>query len=356
MKNIMRKKEKSASDIRPWFTFQWHITDACDQRCTHCYIYGEDRQKEPETVSAADFVRILDKCLGFCDRLNMQPSFCITGGDPLLHPDFWSFAELLHQAGVSFTVMGNPFHLTAGACKKLKKLGCRQYQMSIDGLEATHDRMRKPGSYRETMEKIALLNRTGLPSAIMTTVSRTNMAEIPDVIKVMDAAGVSSYAFSRYCPTGPDKDVGITPSEYRQFLADCATVIHELLEKGSQTRYGKKDHLWTLYDYERGRFQIPEETEPGVIYGGCHCGISHLTILPNGDVYACRRVLSSRIGNALTDNLSELWAGPMNQYRDYTRFEKCASCELMPWCRGCPAVASGTQNGNFYAPDPQCWK
>ncbi len=23
-----------------YFAFQWHITEACDQRCRHCYIYA----------------------------------------------------------------------------------------------------------------------------------------------------------------------------------------------------------------------------------------------------------------------------------------------------------------------------
>ena len=45
----------------------------------------------------------------------------------------------------------------------------------------------------------------------------------------------------------------------------------------------------------------------------------------------------------------------MDAYRDYDKFQKCARCELKPWCRGCPAVASGA-TGDFYAPDPQCWK
>ena len=24
-----------------YFSFQWHITDECDQRCKHCYIFWE---------------------------------------------------------------------------------------------------------------------------------------------------------------------------------------------------------------------------------------------------------------------------------------------------------------------------
>ena len=58
---------------------------------------------------------------------------------------------------------------------------------------------------------------------------------------------------------------------------------------------------------------------------------------------------------ACSDRLADLWVCQVEQYRDYARFEKCAKCELLAWCRGCPAVASG-RDGSFYAADPQCWK
>ena len=80
-----------------------------------------------------------------------------------------------------------------------------------------------------------------------------------------------------------------------------------------------------------------------------------MTILPNGDVYACRRVQNSRVGNVFEDRLADLWVAEMEQYREFDRFRKCAKCELMPWCRGCPAFASGAR-GDFYDVDPQCWK
>lgn len=87
---------------------------------------------------------------------------------------------------------------------------------------------------------------------------------------------------------------------------------------------------------------------------GCNCGNCHLTILPTGDVYACRRVQNSKVGNVFEDRLADLWICQMEQYRDYAKFEKCAKCRLLAFCRGCPAVASG-KDGNFYAADPQCW-
>ena len=125
--------------------------------------------------------------------------------------------------------------------------------------------------------------------------------------------------------------------------------------RGCSTYFNKKDHLWTLYEYEQGIFKIPEDARDGMIYSGCNCGNCHMTILPNGDIYACRRVQNSKVGNAFLDRLADIWVCQMEQYRDYGKFEKCSRCELLAYCRGCPAVASG-RDGNFYAADPQCWK
>lgn len=163
------------------------------------------------------------------------------------------------------------------------------------------------------------------------------------------------FAFARYCPTSEEKDTNIEPLRYRQLLADCDRKFKEYEAAGCQTYFNKKDHLWTLYEYETGTFQIPETVEEGMIYGGCNCGNCHLTIVPNGDVYACRRVQNSKVGNVFSDRLADVWVCQMEGYRDYSRFRKCAKCELLAFCRGCPAVASG-KDGDFYAADPQCWK
>jgi radical SAM protein with 4Fe4S-binding SPASM domain len=169
------------------------------------------------------------------------------------------------------------------------------------------------------------------------------------------AAGGNVYAFARYCPTSEEKDTGMTPQEYRALLADCDRKFRDYEAAGCATYFSKKDHLWTLYDYETGAFRLPADADPETIYGGCNCGNCHLTILPTGDVYACRRVQNSKVGNVLTERLADIWVCRMEQYRQYDRFKKCAKCELKAWCRGCPAVASG-RSGDFYDADPQCWK
>lgn len=237
----------------------------------------------------------------------------------------------------------------------LKACGCEKYQMSLDGMRSTHDWFRKPGSFDLTLEKVGCLNRAGIKSVIMSTVSKMNMNEILDIIDEVVKAKVKVFAFSRYVPTGGEVDTGMTAQEYRKLLEVCDAKYKQYEAAGCETYFNKKDHLWTLYEYETGQFRLPYNAKNGMIYGGCNCGNCHITISSNGDIMACRRVTDSKVANVFEDRLADVWVCQMEKYRDYDKFVKCSKCELKAWCRGCLAVADGT-TGNFYGADPQCWK
>jgi radical SAM/SPASM domain protein of ACGX system len=251
--------------------------------------------------------------------------------------------------------MGNPFHLNLEVCKKMKSYGLDKYQLSLDGLEKTHDWFRKPGSFQTTLEKIKDINEAGIKSVIMTTVSNTNIQEIPELIDIVVKNKVRVFAFSRYCPTSLEKDVGIEPLEYRKFLDICWKKYKKYIEEDTYTRFNLKDHLWKLYLYEENLYKLPKEIDENIIYDGCHCGRGHITIIPNGDVYACRR-MDSKVGNIFNnEHLYDIWnSSLLDEYRHINQFHKCSKCKLKLFCRGCPAVTKGL-TGNMYNDDPQCW-
>lgn len=232
-------------------------------------------------------------------------------------------------------------------------LGCQKYQMSLDGLESTHDSIRKTGSYRATLEKIPVIRAAGILCTIMTTVSALNYLEVSQIIDVVVENNVDIFSFARYCPGSSDKLLMVSANDYRTFLDKCWKKFE--VYKNYATAFNLKDHLWTLYLYEKGLFKIDESLDKDVIFEGCSCGIEHLTILPDGTLYACRR-MESPVGNALTDSIYDVFFdGKMNEYRQFEKFEKCSKCELLRFCRGCPATAYAIK-GNIYASDPQCWK
>jgi len=339
--------------MKPYFAIQWHITDYCDQRCKHCYIFSEGH---PRLITAPidELKSTLYKIIDFCKKMQRTPYIYLTGGDPILHPCFWKLLSLFKQNNVRFCIMGNPFHLTDDVCRKMRECGCVKYQLSLDGLEKTHDMFRKKGSFKATLEKIPVIKNAGMWCAVMSTVSKTNMDEIPALIDLVDELGVDVYAVGRYCPTSTqkayDKNIHIPPVEYREFLQKCWDRYSA--HKNSKTTFQLKDHLWTLFLYEKGLYKLPQSD---CAMQGCNCGRNHITLLPDGDIYACRR-MESKVGNINKDDLFEVFNGAkMDEFRRYDKFVKCAKCELFKVCRGCPSVTYGYTH-NMYDKDPQCWK
>ena len=356
MSSLPQKTDAAKNRNDDLFGIQWHITDNCDQRCSHCYIFAENRTKPLISMDFERMKEVLQKVEDFTGKLGMRPNFAITGGDPILAPDFWKLMDLLREKHYSFSLMGNPFHLTPEVLKRLKESGCVAYQLSIDGMEETHDKIRKPGSFQKTIETIPMIVRSGIQSIVMMTVSDMNYMELRDVMDTVENAGADAFGFARYVPTAEDKSVGIPPLEYRKVLDVFAKKRMESIRKGSFTRFVVKDHLLTLYYYEEGKFHPPEYTRcPGeAMTAGCHCGNGTLAIRSDGTVMACRRMESSDIGNLFEEDLMEMWNRITTTYRRYDEFEICSKCKISPWCRGCPAIAAAT-TGSFLGRDPQCW-
>lgn len=182
----------------------------------------------------------------------------------------------------------------------------------------------------------------------------TKPNEIPELLDIVVKHKVSNFGFARYCPNPEDFDLMASPEEYRTFL-------DKMWEKYMQnqecdTRFALKDHLWKLYLYEKGLFNPDEIDNPNdLILDGCHCGITHITTLADGTVYACRRS-ETPVGKVPEQSFYDIFNGEeMDKYRQYEKFKHCSKCEIKNFCRGCPSVAK-CLTGNFYSKDSQCWK
>ena len=144
------------------FTLQWHITHRCNLRCKHCYQEDysafEDIDKIKPVLSQYSELIKQYNCIG---RLN------ITGGEPLTHPGLYDLLDLARLKGMRTGVLTNGTLLGEWEARRLKACGVDYVQISLDGLEKTHDMFRKPGSFKATLEAIKLIKESGMWAAVM---------------------------------------------------------------------------------------------------------------------------------------------------------------------------------------------
>lgn len=347
------------------FGIQWHVTTRCDQRCVHCYMFDSD-YFPVENRDELNFEGMRDILFNFLEAANVLecvPHISFTGGDPLLKPGFFKILEeikKLKESGQEFSLrmMGNPYHLNNEVAKDLFKFGILYYQLSIDGLKDTHDAFRKMGSFQNSLKAISILKENGIKPMIMFSLSKKNFRDIFPLMKLMVDVGVQAFTFARIVANGRGRDrfkkeeEQFTPEEYKDFLREYFELKQELIKKGVKTKFPEKDHLWSLFHYERGELQTKNDN---IVYSGCSMGVNCPSVLADGTVYACRR-FPSPVGKLPEEKLIDVFLNDkFCDYRDVNKLEKCRRCELLNYCRGCPAVAWGL-SGSHLSKDPQCWK
>ena len=92
-----------------YFCLQWHITNRCDQRCKHCYIFNSKIPIPAEEWNIKNAKLLVDDYINFCQKYDKLPHISLTGGDPILHSDFWKIVNLFHKRKIPFTILETHF-------------------------------------------------------------------------------------------------------------------------------------------------------------------------------------------------------------------------------------------------------
>jgi radical SAM protein with 4Fe4S-binding SPASM domain len=339
------------------FFIQWHLTERCNLRCTHCYQGTDSGGQElsfPEIVAvveeAADMLSAWREAYG----IDFSPSFHVTGGEPLLHRDLPAIIEDMKKRQFAVYVLSNGTLITESWADRLRGLGVDGVQISLEGPGPIHEDIRGPGSFAAALQGAQNLVAAGVKVIFNTTLSRLNAASFPDLVPLSLSLGVQELGFARLVPSGRGEtllDQMLSPEELLQFYQEILSLEVNGLNVGSGDPLANQS----------GMKEVPETENDSFPWGGCAAGISGLTLLPDGTVLPCRRLPVS-LGNVRRDRLREIWATSpvLDALRDKTRYAgKCGSCPRWAQCRGCRAIAYACSRAqgapDFLAPDPQCF-
>lgn len=183
---------------------------------------------------------IIDDFYEMINHLGVPGRINFTGKDPLLKEEIFDILDYTQRKGITVGLLGNPEHLDYDTVSHLKELGVFRYQISIDGLEDTHDRIReKKGAFKEAIRAIHILKEVELPCVAMFTVSKENANELIDVIRLVAKEDVPIFDFARLSPVESGKQLGVlTSKEYHSLLLNVLEEYRLLQENGCKTRFG----------------------------------------------------------------------------------------------------------------------
>ncbi len=345
------------------FLIQWHLTERCNLRCSHCYQTGAcgPELDLSEVRDALDEIAEMFDAWADSYSLSLAPSFNITGGEPLLREDLFPVLDALGKRGYPVFLLTNGTLVDRQKARLLNEAGVRGVQVSIEGCDEVHDSIRGPGSFDRATDGVEHLLDAGLPVTLNVTLSRLNARSMKQIVRLASHLGVQRLGFSRLVPAGRGSNLltqVLPAAQVKELYEELFSVDLPNLEivtgdpVAAQLR-GQKGKRKDKKANGNGAKGIPA--------GGCSAGVAGLTFLADGTIVPCRRMPIS-VGNLRTDPLREVWAmSPvLEALRDRKRYTgRCGACDRWDSCRGCRAIAYAWSRswgeGDFLAEDPQCF-
>lgn len=288
-----------------------------------------------------------------CNKLKATPNVILSGGDPLLHADFWKLLSLINSKNntVEF-IMGNPDEITERSAKQLYKNGVRYYQMSLEGPSYISDNLRgRGGNFKKTLNAARKLRTNGIKVTIMFTLSWANKDHLFPLMDELANAPIDTFSFTRATILGnaEKNDIGLEklgPNEYRNILLGYLNKAENIKRAGSKVKWSTKCKLFAPLFEELG-FKLPSS------FSACHLhsgGV--ITMLPDGTMYACRRMYFP-IGKYPDMSLDKAFGALKNICSVIP--SKCLKCSVVNSCVGCRAVGYNLTQG-LEKPDIHCWR
>jgi selenobiotic family peptide radical SAM maturase len=318
------------------FTLQWHITQACDLSCRHCY----DRSSRSQVTLPAGLA-ILDDMAAFCRDRNVAGQITFTGGNPLLHPDFLDLYQAALDRGLMTAILGNP--TGKDVLEQICAVGKPEfYQVSLEGLQEHNDHIRGSGHFERALAFLEFLRDMDIYAMVMLTLTRDNMDQVLPLAERLQRLA-DGFFFNRLSMVGEGANLQ-TPSreEYRGFLDRF------LAAAAANPVIGLKDNL----------INIVLEGDNRELFGGCAgygCGaaFNFFSLLPDGEVHACRK-FPSPIGNINENSLGKIYdSSEALRYRQGP--SECLGCRIRHVCGGCLAVTHSHGLNVFQDRDPCCF-
>ena len=301
------------------FSLQMDITQACTERCRHCYI----PEYNPLYLPFDKIREVVDE---FRDMGGMTIS--ISGGECMMHPDFDRIVRYIRSKDCTVGVLSN-LTLCDDAKIALLKDADATVQVSLYSMTpAVHDEItRRKGSWRATTDAIMRLRLADVPVRISCPTMQLNYRDYPAVMKFAESLKMSAQTdFIMIAKADGDHSNlcnRLTIPQTRELLRDV--ILKAIPMQSEYFNPGKKAEMPSPEEWKRQNI--------------CGAGIDSMCLNANGEYYPCPGFAGMPLGNCFEQSLKKVWLdSPAIKKLRAVRgadFPKCATCEDRDYCSIC---------------------
>ncbi|MEO5695406.1 MAG: radical SAM protein [Usitatibacter sp.] len=283
----MSETAAASSELSAPLYVAWQITNECNLACLHCIEESGPGKAFRDELAREEALRVIDELMD-----EEVPYLSFSGGEPMLHPNFFEMVERVTSRGGQLKIETNGHYLTPDNCARLKALDVKAVQVSLDGAtSATFGRMRVHGQFDRTIEGIRNLKTAGVPIEINFSPAAFNAHEAARIVDLAFQLGAASFYSGKTMFTGNAvkawRHLALGDEQYAEFFR----VLHAKRDE-YRGRMQVTFHEAGLLEELRYRLQHPAAL---------------LIVLPNGLVKLIN-ALPFVCGDLRLQSVAEVWS------------------------------------------------
>lgn len=318
------------------------ITDTCNLKCLHCIKASGPSNRNKLTIKQ------INRIFSQLNEAGCQ-SIILTGGEPLLHPDFWEILETAAGMFNSVYIDTNGTLLTERNVKRILDYKNIKVQISLEGTKEINDKIRGKGSFIMTVKGIKRLVKNGLVPVIATTINNYNYQSLEKTHRLLNNLKINFWRLMVLMKQG--RAINNYP---RLFIG--LEEWNKVIKKVKKIKGKPVIDATPLFKFIGQK--MPEMLGVQIKMIGCEAGKRRANILCNGDVIPCSMLPQYIAGNIFKNNFKDIWFNSpvIKQFRnfDFKKIKECAGCNYLKYCKGgCRGMALEFYQ-QIYRADPRC--
>ena len=328
---LQQIKEKAFADCRP-IQATFELTARCGMNCRMCYVHLHSNEI-PKTgrgreLTAGEWIRMGEQA----QKAGVF-SLCITGGDPLLHPEFDAIWRALSQMGFRITLQTNAYSITEKVEELFYEYPPQEAKITLYGSndEVYRKVCQVEHGFTKVDEGIRKLRNLKIPVQLVTTFVKQNIEDQDNIFRYALKNHYGWYYSTCCYPSlrGATTDVN-----------ECALSAYDLgCEHEVSQEWNKKPFI----KMEKRPCEYSDLYRTGYV------------ITWDGYMRFCLFLNEPKI-DVLTETFEENW-DELQEYCKSIRWpEKCYTCEIRNKCRRCIATLACNNGGIGKLYDTYCKK
>jgi len=159
------------------------LTYRCNNNCRHCWLRIPQNSPERESeLTVEEIKNLVDDTRKMGCR-----NWSISGGEPMLRPDFTEIFDYVTRKSISYSLNTNGTLITPKIARLMRRKGSKMVALCGSNAEVHDHITRNPGSFEATMQGFSNLKEAGANFTIQLIPMRDNYHQFHRMITLAES-------------------------------------------------------------------------------------------------------------------------------------------------------------------------